>query len=154
LIATAPHWLKNWIYYGDPIYPYLHLATHPLQVDPGWVPVGSARQKALEIAGAMATFSFIPHDWAHFPAAVPVVGSRFLPSLVPLPWLRAPRRIWGFVAFTQLGVLIWYSTVHQDRYLQILLPWMTAATCAIFILVWRTHLASRAALTVLVAAQL
>jgi hypothetical protein len=31
LLATSTHWLKNWIFYGDPFYPLLHaiLPSHP-----------------------------------------------------------------------------------------------------------------------------
>src|SRR5262249_21113051 len=37
IVLTAPHWLKNWIWYGDPAYPWLrkYLAVHPWSEDAG-----------------------------------------------------------------------------------------------------------------------
>jgi hypothetical protein len=41
------------------------------------------------------------------------------------------------VIATYCGVFVWYWGMHQDRYLQVLLPWMAAATAATLGLAWR-----------------
>src|SRR6185295_10832223 len=35
LLATTPLWLKNWIWYGNPVFPFLHdvFPTHPWSAD-------------------------------------------------------------------------------------------------------------------------
>jgi hypothetical protein len=53
-----------------------------------------------------------------------------------------------------IGVFIWYWVHHQDRYLQIIVPWMAAVVAATMILVWRTGVLNRVLLGALVALQI
>jgi hypothetical protein len=167
LALTAPHWLKNWIWYGDPLYPLLHkyLRLRPWSADAAnlcenffeqqlWRPKGSIPEKLLETLKAQFTFSFQPHDWPNFHGGVPVFGSMFTLCLPFLPFLKRSTRIWGVVMATQVGILIWYWVSHQDRYLQTLLPWMAAATASIAFLVWRVGVVPRVALSALLAFQI
>jgi hypothetical protein len=57
------------------------------------------------------------------------------------------------VAATHLGIFIWYWSLHQDRYLQVLLPWMAVVTATTIILVWRVHPICRPLLIGLIAVQ-
>ena len=167
LVFTAPQWVKNWVFYGDPLYPLLanRLAARP------WTPDSAQRfewgfikaelwKPTADLAGlwqslkVLLTQSFIPNDWPRFHGHVPVFGSLFTLTLFFLPLLRKTKRIAGLFAAVHLGVFCWYWTHHQDRYLQAMLPWMAAATAGVLMLVWRTHVVNRVAITALVALQI
>lgn len=166
LVLTAPHWLKNWVYYGDPFYPFLHhyLAVHPWTVDSGnlfdnvfrgqlWVPQGTTWDKLVETLEALFTFSFRPNDWGGFHGKVPVFGSLFTLSLLPLILLRKTGRVWLIAGAVHLGVFTWYWTSHQDRYLQLLVPWMAAVVAVTLRMVWDSGLVARMAVSLLISVQ-
>jgi hypothetical protein len=164
LLASAPHWLANALWYGNPVYPLFRKWfpwSHPWAagwkgptMDTGWTPGGPFISRLLETSKAVFTFSFVPHDWPNHHRDIPVFGFLFTLSLLMLPFVRGARRVWLLVAGTSLGVFIWYWTYHQDRYLQILLPWMVACTAAIFMLAWSSGRLVRIALALLVVLQL
>jgi hypothetical protein len=151
LVLTAPHWAKNWAYYGNPVLPYaasffkqpwsdynrrFYVTWQSLEE---WVPKGSFRQRLDETIHAVPFFAFEPHDWPSFHRDVPVFGFLFSLSGLALPFVRGrTQRIWVLMLATYCGVFLWYWGMHQDRYLQVLLPWMAAATAAILALAWRT----------------
>lgn len=166
---TAPHWLKNAVFHGDPLYPLLHdrLRDRPFVADAPrlldevflrqlWRPSGSLVDKTLATLRALVTFAFEPHDWESFHRDVPVFGALFtltLPLVVLAP-PRARRRI-GALALASLGAIAaWYLGSHQDRYLQIALPWLAATTAATLVATFHAHRAARAPLALLVGAQL
>ncbi len=163
LALTSPHWLKNWIWYENPLYPFMHdiFGGEPWAegakvriADPGWRPLGSMPQKIAETLAAVFTFSFVPHDWPALHGEVPVFGSLFTLMLLPLVFLRRTDRIWGLAGSTLVGVFVWYWTYHQDRYLQALVPHMAAVAAATIILLWRTRFATvRLATGLLIALQ-
>lgn len=166
LVATAFFWGRNWIWYGDPVYPSLHeyLALRPWTEDAAnlfewgykqhqlWRPERSwsGFRESLE---ALFTFSFIPNDYGRYHGKVPVFGSLFTLLTLCLPFLKNTRRIWGLVALTLVAIFTWYSVHHQDRYLQTVVPWMAAVTAAIIIRIWQTNRLSRVAVSILVVAQ-
>jgi hypothetical protein len=144
-IATAPHWLANIVWHGNPVYPLLrHLfPSRPMvpgwpgtTLDAGFEPTGTLFQKLRETAAAVFTFSFVPHDWSIFHRDLPVFGFLFTLTLPILLLAPEARRARALAAATLLGVFIWYWTYHQDRYLQALLPWMVACTAAALWLAW------------------
>jgi hypothetical protein len=166
--VTSIHWLKNLAFYGNPIYPFLHqwLPSHPFL--PGKEQYASQENLAVqfglygpplhkleETLKALFTFSFIPHDWPEFHGDRPVFGSLFT-LLLPVPLLvRAKAALWFIVAGIHLGIVVWFVTSHEDRYIQNLLPWMAAATTAFLVLAWRNGaLPVRLALTTLVVFQI
>jgi hypothetical protein len=181
IVATAPHWLKNWVWYGDPLYPVLHdvLTLRPWTADSAvrldhafeTQPFRSAHDWNGVVGSlkALYAYSFVPSDPGEFHGKVPVFGSLFTLLALCLPWIgwsggpaavpargRAVRvrRLWGIYAGVHVAIFLWYWTHHQDRYLQTILPWMTAATAAVMILVWRSGAFARAALSALVALQI
>ncbi len=166
LVITAPHWLKNWLWYGNPIYPMAseHFRTRPwsasiaelykLRGASGWAPKGPASSKIAETLAAVVTFSFKPHDWPKFHGSVPVFGSLFTLSMVALPFARGTRRLWALAIAAHVAVFFWYWTQHEDRYLQAVVPWMAAVTAAVVTLAWRTSVASRVAVGSLLVLQL
>ena len=168
LVATSPVWLKNLVFYGDPVYPVFskYLPAHPLtdqalyRFKYGYAE-GLLWKPTRDLAGLLQTlqalfsWSFIPNDWPKFHRTVPVIGSLFTLLLACLPFLKNTKRIWILVLWVHLGIFGWYSIHHQDRYLQGLMPLMAAATVAIAILVWRSFgAAARGALGLLVGLQI
>jgi len=148
LVCTAPHWLKNIIFYGDPVYPHGYRlfpstpwtpdspARLALYVEPEWIPERSW-DGVLETLGALVTFSFVPHDWYAFHRDVPVFGSLFTLSVPCLLLLRRSSRLIALYTAVHVGIAYWFWTYHQDRYLQAFLPWMAAGVSAIAIRLWQ-----------------
>lgn len=166
LVFFSPHWLKNLIWYGDPLYPVLHRRFHPhpwtvdsaARFDIGfmallWKPTWD-KKGILNVLASPFSFSFVPNDWGNFHGATPILGSLFTLVMLLLPLLKGARRIWGLYGATLFGILVWYVTNHQDRYLQAAMPWMAAATAAVLALVWREGLAARIAASLLVGLQI
>lgn len=165
--ATAFFWLRNWTWYGDPLYPSLHeyLALRPWTLDSAnlfewgykdfqfWRPPQNW-EGVKQAFKALFTFSFIPHDYARYHGKVPVFGSLFTLLLFCLPFFRRTKRIWGLAIMTHVAIFTWYMLHHQDRYLQTLVPWMAAVTAAIIIRIWSRGWAAKAMVAGLVATQL
>lgn len=150
VVLSAPLWLENLIWYGDPLYPSLSRFFSP---EP-WSEVAAYRFKwgyldeqmwapsrdlkgLLQTLGTLATFSFIPNDWPALHGRVPVFGSLFTLLLPLLLLCRGTRRIWLLVGWIHCAVFVWFSVHHQDRYLQGIMPIIAAATTAMIVLVWR-----------------
>ena len=166
LLVSAPHWLKNWVWYGDPLYPvfYRHLKVHPWTPEspgsfdifmsftfppkPGWEGVKDALL-------ATFTFSFLPNDWWSNHRRVPVFGSLFTLTLMCLPFLRARARLWLAYLGAMIALVVWFLSNHQDRLLQAWLPFMAAVTATTLGIAWRhRNVLVRSLLAVLVAAQI
>jgi hypothetical protein len=167
LILSSPHWLKNAVWYHDPLYPLLHrvLPSRPWGPDADsffdnvfipnnfWRPTGTFGQKLLQTARALFTFSFIPNDWPGMHGMVPVFGSLFTLTSFSAPFL-GKRRLLGLVLVSYAAVFIWYWASHQDRYLQAIVPWFAASTAAVIAEAWYSGLATRAAVAALVGLQI
>jgi hypothetical protein len=162
---TAPHWLKNWLWYGDPAYPLLraYLPVHPWTPETTWklaTHQALNRPGALTAAGVWAalkatvTFSFIPNDWAQLHRNVPVFGSLFTLTLPCLLFVRQARRLWWVYAGSMVVVFGWYLLSHYDRYLQAILPAMAAATAGCLALCWRQGPLARLGVVLLVGLQI
>jgi hypothetical protein len=162
LVLTSAHWLKNWIWYGDPVYPLLfnYVTERPWNVDGPdnyrgqtarelWRPAGTLLEQLKETTRALFTFWSEPHDWFQFHHDWPVFGFLFTLSLFLLPFLRAPRRVWALFLAGNAALFVWYFTSHQDRYLQILTPWLVGEVAAVIVLAWRAGVVGRAGMTLL-----
>jgi hypothetical protein len=149
LLLSAPHWLKNAIWYGDPLYPNLHsyFKDHPWVVGATydfeygfksmlWAPTHdfAGLREALR---ATLDFSFRPHSWWTMHRDVPVFGSLFTLLLIVLPFVRGARRVWFVAASVHFSIFVWFWIHHEDRHLQALVPWMAAAVAALVTLMWR-----------------
>jgi hypothetical protein len=146
-LFTAPHWLKNLLFYGDPLFPLLRrwLPSQPwtssaeapyavwfnLNRPPfGWAGVS-------EMWRTLVSFSFSPHDYPQYHQDVPVFGSLFTLCTPLLLFLRRKRRLDWLFGGAYLGLCAWFWVHAVDRYLQALLPWMAAGTAAVLTLLWR-----------------
>ncbi len=151
LVVTAPHWLKNWIWYKNPVYPLAHglFGGTPWTPDTSyvfdvgrattWAPRGDLGSRLLETCKSIFTFSFIPHDWPDFHGSWPVFGFLFTLLLLCLPFLKRSARIALAAALLHVALFVWYWTQHEDRYLQALAPLMAACVAATLALLWRQH---------------
>lgn len=166
LVLTTPHWLKNWIWYGDPLYPLLHrhLSLRPWHEDSSfflaafqssnWQAQGTLRDQLDGTLRALHDHSYELYNWIDFHGRYPVFGSLFTLSLLALPLLDRTRRIWQIVIATHLGIVIWFLLFHYDRYLQTILPWMAACVAAVVALCWRAGWLARAGVIALLSLQL
>lgn len=150
LLYTSPHWLKNLIYYTDPLYPtlYKYIASRPWTPDAAdlyewgykdhqfWRPPRTL-VGVKETVRALFNFSFVPNDYKTYHGTVPIFGSLFTLLLPCALFLRGTRRVWALMGYAYLGIGAWYWTHHQDRYLQAIVPLLAATTAAIIALLWR-----------------
>jgi hypothetical protein len=149
LAATSTHWLKNFAFYRDPLFPNFSpagtftpvtLASYQAVLHQMWVPAPGwpGWQETLKV---LFTFSFEPHEYTDYNAGHPIFGSVFsltLPALLLLfPFGRARRALFAHFAVL-VGVLVWFRVHHQDRYLLALVPWMSAVTAATLAELWRS----------------
>lgn len=162
----SPHFVKNWIFYRDPVYPLaqeifrgarptvdngVFLVNHVF-TDVNWVPRGTFVERALHALELTLKFSFEPHY--SFTKNFPAFGSLFtllLPALVFVR-RRAPLLLGAFVGMCAL--FAWGYTFNVDRNLQIFSPILVATTGALLVEIWRSGWLARVALTPLVAFQL
>ena len=163
LAVSSPHWLKNWLAYGDPLYPNLNrwLPDHPFfHGARAWLkqyywlhgPHQTTAEKLVGVWRALVDFSFLPHDWAASEGGRPLFGSLFTLLLPLLYWVRPRGRVLLLAACVHVGLVVWYFTYRYDRFLQSIVPWMAACTAACLASVWRTgrpELRTAAALLVL-----
>jgi hypothetical protein len=151
LVLTAPHWLKNWVWYADPFFPALHryLTPRPWNEDmPSVVefawsrlvrrPTGPLLEQIKETLLAGFSFSFRSFTKGRFHGNWPYFGSLFTLSLLWLPLVRGAKRTWALVLCVQLGVFAWFYLSHVERYLQALIPWMASVVVVAVVLAWRT----------------
>ncbi len=164
VVLTAPHWLKNWIFYGDPLFPILRgwLGAHP------WSPAAEAPYETWfalrhppfgwhgigEMLTTLVTFPFVPHDFEGYHGKVPIFGSLFTLLTPALFFVRPRRRLLWLFAGCYLGLVAWFWLHQFDRYLQTLVPWMAAGTAASLSLLWREGALVRTACGALVTLQL
>ncbi len=166
LVLVSPHLLKNYLFYKNPIYPFLQqvflkstptvpnavVLVNNILVDAGCVPKGSFFARLWHAIGLFFTFSFRPHY--SFSKDVPVFGSLFT-LLLPCLLLVSARRAIALTAFIATGALLaWGMTYNVDRNLQTFMPIMVCVTGALLVKLWRLGWLARLGLVPLVALQL
>jgi hypothetical protein len=160
VVATAPHWLKNWLWFGDPLFPALHrhLDVHPWYPGAGeiieWnykrvmaLPHGTLGEQLWQIVRGAFQFGFRPETGFH--RDWPIFGPLFTLSLTWLLFLRGAGRLWLLAGATQCGLFFWYFFSYYERYMQPLVPWMAAVVAGCIVLIARRGWAARAALAAL-----
>jgi hypothetical protein len=159
-LLSAPHFLKNWIFYGNPVYPFvaeLFPGSHPLAgvrhqlTDQAWHPRGPFLVKVWEAIKTTLTYSFHPHYASS--KNVGVIGSLFTLLLPTLPFFGRARRLWVFTFMSLAVVFTWAWLYVIDRQAQIFVPLLAAATAAMIVRAWQLGWAARAGLVALVAMQ-
>lgn len=147
-VCWAPHWLKNWVFYGDPLYPSLHrfLPSHPwspqaasyfrIFLDQAVLRPSRDLRGVLESVRVAFTLGFDVHDYG-FHAQIPTFGFLFAATLYVVPLVRPGFRVVLTYALGVAAALVWFWTNHRDRYLQAILPWLVAATVVVLALLFR-----------------
>ena len=167
LVFTSPLWAKNWIWYGDPLFPALHEhltlrpwnSDMPVVIEENWSrlvrrPNGTLTERLIETLRVGANFSFSSFTAGRFHGSWPYFGSLFTLSALWLPFVRGAKRTWAVFAAAQLGVFFWFNFSHVERYLQALVPWMAAVVVAAIALAWRSGWVARVPLAALVVLQI
>jgi hypothetical protein len=165
-LLVAPHFLKNWVFHGNPVYPFMmqtftsswpsvpggHLLVPYIFTDDSWKPKGTPLEKikhALELA---VNFSWKPHY--SFTKNFPVFGSLFTLMLPFLVAIRRPARI-AVAALIGMGAIFaWAYTYNVDRNLQLVLPVLAVVTGALIVGAFRLGPIARIGVLPLVAFQL
>lgn len=166
LFVTAPYWAKNYVFYGNPVYPLAHdfFPSHPWTAQSAtpfnhyfltdWSRPPRTWAGVLETGRALFTYSFVPNNWKDHYGSWPVFGALFTLLLGVLPFLRRTGRLWLLYATTHVALFAWYWMHHFDRYLQTLVPQMASAVVAIGVLAWRLGLPARLGIALLFCFQL
>lgn len=149
IVITAPHWLKNWIWYGDPLFPalYEYLELRPFHAHATEAldqtarlsarPHGTFWEQVGQIWRGAIQFPFRTRERPDFHKDWPVFGPLFHLSILWLPFLTKTRRTWTLFAATFVALLFWYFFNHFERYLQPMIPWMAAVAAATIVLMWQ-----------------
>lgn len=167
VVVTAPHWVKNWVWYGDPLFPalYQHVDIHPWHPHAKealeWNtarnmqrPYGTFWQQVRQIWRGTFEFPFRTRERHDFHKDWPIFGPLFTLSLAWLPLLRGTKRLWLLFVATQCGLFFWYFFSSFERYIQPLIPWMAAVVAGCFILIWRGNWAARLAAVAMIGLEL
>jgi hypothetical protein len=166
VVLVSPHFIKNYLFYRNPVYPFLLNAfpkstpmvpnavalVENVLVDPGWVPTGSFFFRLWHASKLFVTFSFRPHY--SFSNDVPAFGSLFTLLLPGLLLVRARRAIALAAAIATGALLAWGMTYNVDRNLQTVMPVMVCVTGALLIQLWQLGWLARLGVVPLVALQL
>jgi hypothetical protein len=164
LLITLPHFLKNWIFYRNPVYPYLtpiFTGSHPslpdtpllvanILADNNVQPQGTFWHKLDDAFELLYTFSLKPH----YSLGRPVIGSLFTLLLPAIPLLRRSRRLVLGALVSLAALLAWGFTYLVDRNLQTFLPLLIAVTGGVIVRAWDAGWLARPGLVALVLAQL
>ena len=162
---TTPFWLRNLVYYGNPLYPTLSslFPSHPWhpdasQVFSAWATHDLTHPEASR-AGLKASLAMLydfggeSHDLATLSSGLPIFGVVFTLMACALPFLRARPRLWAGFALGHAAVFTWLWVAQQERYLLVVLPLLAGCTAAAFQLAWRAGWLARVALAALVLMQ-
>lgn len=165
LIVSAPHFVKNIIFYHNPVYPFSQglfpsTPTHEKSkffmdyayANYPYLPKGQGLEKIWNAVKLFFTFSFVPHY--SFTKHYVSMGSLFTLLLPTILLVRGKGRlaIGTFASF--VGILCWALTYVGDRYLQAIIALPIAVTAAMLVRVWELGVIARVGLSVLVAFQM
>jgi hypothetical protein len=165
LAISSPHFLKNLIFYGNPVYPFAQdiFKSHPtvpnaaflfeyLFKDYTYRLHGTTWQNIKTAAGLTLNFSVKPHY--SFTKSVPNTGSLFTLTLPLILFLKRPKRLaWAGVA-GMAALFLWAYTFQVDRHLQTFLPLLVACTAAVIVRAWEQGWLARIGLIPLVGLQI
>lgn len=166
LAVSSPHFIKNLVFYGDPIYPFLvgkvasaH-PTHPEAVaffketlgNPGNRPKFAGSERLTAAFELFFSFSFRPHhvvvkqDW-------PIFGSLFTLLMPCVLLVKDNRRIWIGIWCCFVVILVWCNLYLQTRYLNTASTIFAAVAVALMVKVWDLGRVARIGLVPLVLLQ-
>jgi hypothetical protein len=162
--VTAPHFLKNAAFYGNPVYPFAQgtFASHPtvpnapylvewILKDYKFRPHHGLVQTVGEALGLALAWPVSAHY--SFSQDVPDGGALFTLCLPIAFFVRGRRRLWLGMA-TGLGALFaWAMVFRVDRHIQGFMPILAASTAAVLTRAWELGGVARAGIAALVGLQ-
>jgi hypothetical protein len=168
LLVAGPHFLKNAIFYRNPLYPFAQSLfrgsspTHDRAAElfenmlgeTGNHPRGDGLERVWNTLELLWDFSFHPHYTVGYVADWPVFGSLFTLLLPCVLLLRRPGRIAAGALVCIVTLVIWSNTYLTDRYLVAVVPMFIATTAALIVSVHRLGTIARIGLVPLVAFQI
>ena len=158
-LLTAPHFVKNLIFYRNPIFPFgqrLFTGSRPTLPDAALLADYILKHWGMHprtapllwlefLFNAVTTFPCHPH--------VPESGALFGASLLLVPWVPQARRL-GFALLFCCGTLLtWNLTYVQGRNLQAVLPLLAVATGATLMRAYRVGWFAKVGISALVVFQ-
>jgi hypothetical protein len=159
LVLTAPHFVKNWIYYGNPLFPFgqqIFKASHPTLPDAALL-----ADNMLKNWGSHPPALLWPHVKSFLEAAtnfpchphIPESGTLFAVALLLTPLLPRARRLWFGLLVCCASLLVWCCTYMQGRNLQGVLPLFAVVTGAFLVRAFRLGRVARFGVGALVLVQ-
>lgn len=163
--VTAPHLVKNAVFYNNPVYPFAQSVftnSYPKR-SPGYyeelaapqdfAPKYQGARRQLWVVEMLYEYSFNTRN-RNLTEKRPYMGSLFsllAPCLLLLP---KARRLW-FSTFVLVGAFfVWANTGPNDRYLLSFYDLVIALSAALLVRLWELGLIARVALVPTVALQL
>jgi hypothetical protein len=143
LVLTAPHFVKNVVYYGNPFYPFMQsvFPSHP-----GFPGAASIADETISSFGLkppqefrprldnalrlLVTFSFYPRHGTFGIGDRSYLGSLFTFLLPVVPFLRRPKFILLGASCGLAMLFLWGWTYPVDRNLQTFVPVLAAVVGA------------------------
>ncbi len=163
-VLVSPHFIKNAVFYHNPVYPFLQETFHGstpkfpnapylvdhLYEDHSRVPQGTLDEKLWHAIGLFFTFSFKPH---YFIKDTPYFGSLFTLLLPGLAFLRGRSNIVRLAVIGVGSVLLWGMTFNVDRNLQTFMPVLACVTGGLIVKMWQLGWLARVGLVPLIGFQ-
>lgn len=164
LVVSSPHFIKNIIFYHNPVYPFnqglfASTPTHEKSkffmdyayANYPYLPKGEGLEKIWNAVKLFFTFSFVPHY--SFTKQYPSMGSLFTLLLPTILLVRGKGRLAIGVFASFVGIMCWALTYVGDRYLQAIIALPIAVTAAMLVRVWELGKIARIGLAILVGFQ-
>lgn len=159
LVLTSPYWLRNWIWYHNPVYPVgSHLFPNlPWNRDADawllyarethWLTTGGTFLHKVRLTlGALFNYQTELNTWGDMtggqplPGAggQPIAGTIYFLSLLALPFIADRGRLLVLAVVINVGIAVWFNThIHEMRYLTVLMAPMAAGAAAVALSLWR-----------------
>ncbi|MBL8915512.1 MAG: hypothetical protein JNM17_32740 [Archangium sp.] len=160
LAVTAPYWLRNLVWYHNPIYPSGSsiFPSTPWHEDANvWISsfardntfaaaISSPSHRVSASIDALKNYHQTIYGWADMQGGHSVMGSGYFLSMLALPFIAHRRRLLALALILNVGVVVWFNTYqHHMRYLLVLAPLMAAGMAATAVALWELSWPGRVA---------
>lgn len=163
--VSAPHFVKNVVFYGNPLYPLAHQyfpTSHPHHERRAYLKAhmrrefrvpGAGLERQLDLAKRAIRYPFDTGNRT-LTGNAPYMGALFVLLLPTLLFVRNRRRPLLAVAFASVAFYVWAATGTNDRYLLTFLGVPMGVAAALLVRGWGLGWWARAGLVALVGLEL
>ena len=158
-VLTLPHFLKNWIYYRNPFFPFavgMFKGTTPSQPDTASLIAGLFQNDSCIPRGTPAEMlrtTCKEHPHVLFSLALCIRSD--IPADPAARAVRARgRRLWIATGVAVCGYLVWAFTYPIERYLQAIVPMFAAVVAGVVLCAWRQGWLARLGVLALLGTQI